>query len=188
MTTMLMTRTMTNKSIAYFTRATFSLLLLMVSVSAQASEQKPSDNQDYTMKQPACCNSSNRNPREERFDRNRFLEELRAYITREARFTPQEANAFFPLFFEMKAKMHEQQRRIDRALGNAACRSASERDCQRIFNETLHMRTKQQKVENDFMKRLAKTASTQKVIKAIVADQNFGRDRFRKMMGEKKRR
>ena len=123
-----------------------------------------------------------REPRHDRFSRERFMQDLRAYITREAGLTQQEANAVFPLFFEMKAKLHDVQERINRSLGNAARRSTNERDCQRTLNEIQHMKAKQQKVEAEFMKRMGKAVSSQKLVKILVADQNFGRDRFRQMM------
>lgn len=165
------------------TMASMALLLLFIGwpTSSVAATQCP------TQSKP-CCKGNGvrsdepREPRHERFSRERFMQDLRAYITREAGLSQQEANAVFPLFFEMKAKMHDLQERINRSLGNAARRSSNERDCQRTLNEMTHMKAKQQKLEADFMKRMAKTVSSQKLVKILVADQNFGRDRFRQMM------
>ena len=83
--------------------------------------------------------------------------------------------------------MRDQEHRIDRALENAAKRSNSERDCQRILNETIHMRTKMAKLEADYMKRLNKVLSAQKLTRALVADQSFGRNHFRRMMEKRER-
>lgn len=158
------------------------LLMLMVCMPMAASivSQCPSQARP-------CCKDhvtrtdEPREPRRERFDRERFMQDLRAYITREASLTQQEANAVFPLFFEMKAKLHDIQERINRSLARAA-RSANERDCQRTLNEIQHMKAKQQRVEAEFMKRMGKAVSSRKLVKVLVADQNFGRDRFRQMM------
>ena len=156
------------------------MLFIVLPMSSAAASQSPS--------QPMpCCKDraphtdGPREPRHDRFSRERFMQDLRAYITREASLTQQEANALFPLFFEMKAKMHDMQERINRSLGRAA-RSANERDCQRTLTEISHMKAKQQKLEADFMKRMGKAVSSRKLVKVLVADQNFGRDRFRQMM------
>lgn len=165
-------------------QALCSVLLLMLLVcmpmAASAVSQCPSQARPCC-KDQAPRTEEPREPRRERFDRERFMQDLRAYITREASLTQQEANAVFALFFEMKAKLHDIQERINRSLARAA-RSANERDCQRTLNEIQHMKAKQQKVEAEFMKRMGKAVSSRKLVKVLVADQNFGRDRFRQMM------
>lgn len=162
--------------------AFMALLMLFVAmpVRSYAAAQCPSQ-ACPCCKDHAPRTEESREPRRERFDRERFMQDLRAYITREAGLTQQEANAVFPLLFEMKAKLHDLQERISRSLASAA-RSANERDCQRTLNEVQHMKAKQQKVEAEFMKRMGKAVSSRKLVKVLVADQNFGRDRFRQMM------
>ena len=156
------------------------MVLLQMPCCASAASQAPLQGgpccKDYvdTSDQPG-------EPRQERFSRERFMKDLRDYITREANLSSQEASAVFPLYFEMKAKMHDMQERINRSLGKAAG-FANERDCQRTLTEISHMRAKQQKVEAEFMKRIGKVVSSQKLVRILVADQNFGRARFRQMM------
>lgn len=163
--------------------ACMALLMLFIGwpTASVAATQCP------TQSKPCCKGNDGRSeeprePRHGRFSRERFMQDLRAYITREAGLTQQEANTLFPLFFEMKAKMHDLQERINRSLTNVSRPSANERDCQRTLAEVSHMKAKQQKVEAEFMKRMGKAVSSRKLVRVLVADQNFGRDRFRQMM------
>lgn len=44
---------------------------------------------------------------QKKFNPEQFIREQEAFITKEARLTPQEANAFFPVFREMQEKQRE---------------------------------------------------------------------------------
>lgn len=119
--------------------------------------------------------------RDKNFDFERFQAQLREYITREAHLTQNEACKFFPIFFEMKAKMHELQRTEDRILRNAVKSGKNDADCMRCLNEMGNLRSKQAKSEAEYMKRMRKAIGPQKLVRALAADKRFGRDRFREM-------
>lgn len=137
-------------------------------------------------KKPREANQS-REQKGRKSDRPKFdPEEMRcqteAFIIREAGLTPEEADKFFPVYFEMKEKVRNTQRKIDQAYRKAAEQNMSERDCERILDEVVRMEKLREQTEADYMKRLRKLIPASKLIKAVLAEQNFGREKFREMV------
>lgn len=131
---------------------------------------------------PSCNND--RRPKPEgrpRFDKEKFEHEMQDYIICNAGLSPREAEAFMPIFFEMKEKMRNQQRKIEIAYRRAVRSNMSDKDCRRILDEVEKMELRLNNIRTDYMKRLRKLIPASKLVKALNADQNFGRDQFRKM-------
>lgn len=135
-------------------------------------------------KQPCSSNCTGGRPkRGERppFDKEKFNREIQDYIISKAGLLPREAEAFFPIYFEMKEKTRNQQRKIENAYRRADRQNMGNTDCERVLNEAEKMEQKLNRIRSQYMKRLRKALSAQKLVKALNADQNFGRDQFRKM-------
>lgn len=115
------------------------------------------------------------------FDRERFIQELSAYITREAGLTAREAQQFFPVFFEMKEAQHSLERQKGQALRQAATTHMTERDCQRVLDLASRLDQKAQRLDAAYIRRLTRIVGARKVVKALAADRKFGRRMFHKM-------
>lgn len=81
----------------------------------------------------------------------------------------------------MKGKQRNIQQKIERTLERAAQSKARERDCQRVINEVCQLRKQLIRIEYNYYQRLSKIVGYQKLVKALSADQNFGRRQFHKM-------
>lgn len=158
-----------------------ALILAMApcAVSAHVFQRAKHDN---------ACESSDKerpcNPHRKRFDKQKFQNELKAYISGKVHLTPAESAVFFPLYFEMKEKLHDLQRRADRMLENAEKNATTEADCNRMLNEYVNVRSRAVKAEADYTKRFKRILSARKVVEVMSADKKFGREHFRRMFGK----
>lgn len=156
----------------------FTLLLLLANtlpLRANNSHQiKVNDNKTCV------ANYSERKPRPP-FSPQDFKADLMAHITQRAGLTPEESKTFFPLFFEMREKCRNIEHQKERTLRNATQPNMSERDCQRALTLTAELNAKAARTEKQYMERLRKIVGAKKLIKAINADHDFGRNFFRRM-------
>lgn len=116
-----------------------------------------------------------------KFDPKKFKHDLSMHIVREAGLTPEEAHKFFPVFFELKEKMRDLERQQSQALRKAAEKNMNERDCERVLDEAGELMKKAARVENQYNARMKKIVGARKLVKALVAEKNFGRKMFRNM-------
>lgn len=115
------------------------------------------------------------------FSPEQFRRDLITFVSRAAGFTAEESKVYFPLFFEMKDKQRSVEHQKGHALRQAARASMNERDCQRVLKEIAALSAKSQRIEKQFMDQMQKRLGAKKLVKAINADRDFGRNFFRKM-------
>ena len=120
-----------------------------------------------------------------KFDFEQFRKDLTKYISTRAGFTAKETQAFFPLFFEMKAKQRSYKRKMVRAYRRVEKEDLSEKDCQKILREVESLEGKKDEMERTYMQRLEKAVGAKKLMKALNADHEFGRKMFHNMAGRK---
>lgn len=129
-------------------------------------------------------NTFNENTQERfgKFDPARYQRDLEAFITKEARLTPQEAQAFFPLYRELQAKqraIYMKQKKLDKAMfidNKVAMEAIRNHDAQEIEIKKL-----QQTYHNRFLKVIPAT----KVLICIHAEERFNRNMMRNMAKHK---
>lgn len=115
------------------------------------------------------------------FNPQTFKANLMAYITQNAGLNADESKRFFPLFFEMREKGRAIEHQKERALRSAAQQNMSEKDCQRVLAQNAELNAKAVRIEKQYMERLCKIVGSQKLIKAINADHDFGRNFFKRI-------
>lgn len=120
------------------------------------------------------------------FHPEQFIKDLTAYVTRQAGLTESEAKAFFPVYFEMKSKQHDIQRRIEKNLAQGAAPSSSAADCRRVLAGVASLEKKKAQVTSQYVDRLVRMVGPEKTVRALAADQSFGRGQFRRMAGKGK--
>ncbi len=120
------------------------------------------------------------------FHPEQFIKDLTAYVTRQAGLTESEAKAFFPVYFEMKAKQHDIQRRIEKNLSQGAAPHSSAADCRRVLSGVERLEKKKAQVTSQYVDRLVRMVGPEKTVRALAADQSFGRGQFRRMAGKGK--
>lgn len=120
------------------------------------------------------------------FQPGQFVKDLTAYITRQAGLTESEAKAFFPVLYEMRGKQRDIQRRIEKSLSQGAARDMSAADYRRILDGVATLERKKTRVTTDYVARLSRMVGAEKTVKALAAEQSFGRGQFRKMAEKRK--
>lgn len=157
----------------------FTLLLgFIINLPLQANDIRQIKVQDD--KNCVTHHNDERRPRTP-FSPQDFRADLMAYITKGANLTPEESKSFFPLFFEMREKCRNIEHQKERTLRNASQQNMSERDCQRALTQTTELTAKATRIEKQYMERLRKIVGAKKLIKAINADHDFGRNFFKRM-------
>lgn len=130
----------------------------------------------------------NDNQHNERCQRERFVREITTFITCEAGLTKEEAQKFFPVFFEMREKQHILERQKAKALRLAAAHNPSDRECARVLGEIERFNQKSLRIETSYTKRLEKLIGARKLVKVLSADRKFARRMFHERRSKKIKR
>lgn len=152
----------------------FLLFMMGGTCSLQADNNHPNNE-----RKTQCASQGEKGPRD--FKPEQFRRDLMAFVSRAAGFTAEESKVYFPLFFEMKDKQRSIEHQKGHALRQAARKNMNERDCQRVLREMAALNAKSQRIEKQFMDQMQKRLGAKKLVKAINADRDFGRNLFRKM-------
>ena len=129
---------------------TFSLLLVGIALTAQQ-------------------------PQRGKFNPQEFKAKLENYITQEACLTTSEAQAFFPIYFEMKGKQRQLQRSIYRIKNNAPADNANEKDFSIAIQKIKDLGVEMAQLEVNYYKKLCNVVSPRKVYAAMQAEDRFHR-------------
>ena len=121
-----------------------------------------------------------------KFDFEQFRKDLTKHISTRAGFTAKEAQAFFPLFFEMKAKQRSYMRKTVRAYRRVEKEDLKEKECQKILREVENLEGKKDEMERTYMQRLEKAVGAKKLMKALNADHECGRKMFHNLAGHRR--
>ena len=110
---------------------------------------------------------------QERFSPEKFEADLKAYISKEAGLTSQEADRVYPVFREMREKqrvVYDKIRKLgmNKPVGDAACKQAI------IEYDKLNLALRQ--LEDTYHKKMIQVVSAAKVYEIIKAENNFHRE------------
>ncbi len=109
---------------------------------------------------------------EKKFSPEKFEEDLAAFITKEAKFTNEEASKFFPLLREM----HQKQRGLYKKMRNAGKeKPATEEGCANAVCERDKLDIELKKLEQCYHKKMMQVLPASKVYDAIKAESLFHR-------------
>ncbi len=108
----------------------------------------------------------------QRFDPEKFQKMVEESITKAAGLTPEEAQALFPLFNEMKAKQREIGLKIYqlKKCANGDCKAYA-----KTINEINDLKVEMAQVESEYYIRILKVLPAEKVFKVMKADDDFHR-------------
>lgn len=130
----------------------------------------------------ACMLLVSAQPGNTKFDPKAFQARMEQFITTEAGLTPQEAEAFFPVFREMQKKQRvlfeqQQRQRHFKPVGDDACKEAI------LKSDENELQMKELQLQ--YHKRFFKILSPSKVFDVIKAEAKFHRQAFRTMAGSR---
>ncbi|MCD8301685.1 MAG: hypothetical protein LUC44_01550 [Prevotellaceae bacterium] len=120
------------------------------------------------------CEAWAQQPRQ-RFSPEEFRARQERHIAAEAKLTKAEADKFFPVYREMKAKQRQSAMKAQALKRNHPAPNAAEKDYASVINQIAALDAEVAKIEADYYKRLCKVVSPKKVYAALLADDDFNR-------------
>jgi len=125
----------------------------------------------------APCSLSLMNAQQKRgkFNPEEFKAKLESFITNEAGFTSEEAQAFYPIYHEMKGKQRQLQRSINRLKRDAPGTDASDNEFAITIQKIKDLSLESAQLEVSYYKKLCNVVSPKKVYKAMCAEDIFHR-------------
>ena len=138
-----------------------SLLLFVIALTASAQEQQ------------------NKRPH---FSPEEFQAKQRAYITEKAELTPEEADAFFPLFFELQKKKFELERNARKDFKRQRGEQMSEEECRKFVYNMADVKIEIAKLERKYTDKYLEVLPACKVRRVQHAENSFQRHLMKEMM------
>ena len=121
------------------------------------------------------------------FDREEFNAKLKEHIVQQAKLTPEEAENFFPIFYEMKEKQHELQSQMFKLKREKPSLNATDKDYQNAIMSIKSLNVQMAQVEETYYKRMCKAIPAKKVYDAMNAEDRFFRKMFSRFNHEKRK-
>ena len=110
----------------------------------------------------------------EKFSPEEFKAKLEGFITAEAGFTSAEAQAFFPIYFEMKGKQRQLQHEVCQLKKNAPT-TDNDKEYALVIQKIKDLGVEMAKQEVTYYKSLCKAVPARKVYAAMRAEDRFHR-------------
>ena len=137
-----------------------SLLLLLTAVTASAQERP--------MNKP-------------HFSPEEFQTKQKTYITEKAGLTPEEAEAFFPLFFELQKKKFELERNVRKDFRKQRGEKMTEEECRDFVYKMADTKIEIAKLEREYTDKYIQVLPPCKLRRVQHAEGMFQRDLMKKM-------
>ena len=138
-----------------------SLLLFFIAMTASA--QGPQKNRPH-------------------FSPEEFQAKQKAYITEKAGLSPEEAETFFPLFFELQKKKFELERNARKDFRKQRGEQMSEEECRKFVYNMADVKIEIAKLEREYTDKYLEVLPACKVRRVQHAENSFQRDLMKKMI------
>lgn len=123
-------------------------------------------------------------PPKGRFSPQEYVKELEAYIAQQACFSPAEADAFFPLFHELRDKQRAINWEIIEMKRRKPTPNASDKEFYNLIKDITNLKTESIELEGEYYKKMCKVLSAQKVYNAMQAEDKFHRRMLRRFSNQ----
>ena len=110
-----------------------------------------------------------------RFNPEDFQNRMKTFIKDRACLSQQEADAVFPVFFEMKQKQMELTRQIG-GLKMDAFKKSDEKECSELLKQITALDVSSSKLEQTYYAKMAKLVGAKKAVNIMFADDAFHRE------------
>ena len=115
------------------------------------------------------------------FSPEEFQNKQRAYITEKAGLTPEEADAFFPLYFELQGKKFEIERNARKDIKMQRGERMTEEQCSELVYKMADAKIEIAKIEKEYIEKYLKVLSACKIQRVQHAENSFQRDLMKRM-------
>ena len=150
----------------------FTLALLAVSVTTGIA-QNDNKNDDKGRKH---------------FSHEEFQAKKRAFIVEKAKLTPEEADAFFPLYFELQKKKFELEHNVRKSIGLKRKEKPTEEQCRQFVNKMAEVKVEIAKLEQAYIEKYLEVVSPCRVLEIQHAADQFQRHLMKEMMRNRENR
>lgn len=117
------------------------------------------------------------NAQRREFSPNEYHKRMREFITCQAKLTPQEADKFFPLFFEMLDKQHKlMEKQHTMIMKGKKDFNFTESDYEKIIILSTEMEVESKKIEQTYYKKFHTVLSWKKVLGVRMSYEQFKRE------------
>ena len=120
-----------------------------------------------------------------RFSHEEFQSRQKEYITQKAQLTPEEAETFFPLFFELQNKKFTLEREARKSIRRNKGEKMSEEQCREYVNKMSDVKIEIARLEKEYCTKYLKVIPACKLVGVQHAETSFQRDLMRRMMQER---
>lgn len=122
------------------------------------------------------------------FSPEEFQAKQKAYITEKADLTTQEAEAFFPLFFELQKKKFELERNVRKDFKKERKEKMTEEECRNFVYKMADTKIEIAKLEREYTEKYLKVLPPCKLRRVQHAEGSFQRDLMKKMTEQRPKR
>ena len=119
------------------------------------------------------------------FSHQEFQEQQKTFITMHAKLTPEEADAFFPLFFELQKKKRELNKDLRNKSNPKHNATQSEEECAANVNKLAETRVKIAELEKEYTLLYLKVLPASKILNVQYAEEHFQREMLKGMCNRK---
>lgn len=124
----------------------------------------------------------------QRFSPQEFMKRQEAFIVREARLSPTEAAAFFPLMREKEAKDRAIRTQMDAIIKKSHNDDLSDKECREILDKMADLDLQKAKLENVYRLKYRKVLNPKKILRVLDANGRFDREMLKHMLNRQWKR
>ena len=110
-----------------------------------------------------------------------FKNKQKEFITRKADLTTEEADAFFPLYFELQSKKHEVNRSVWKQARAVAPHERTEEECVTMIDALADVKIACALLEKDYLQRFKEILPAKKLMRVQMAEERYQRELLRGM-------
>jgi Spy/CpxP family protein refolding chaperone len=123
--------------------------------------------------------------RRRRFSPEEFQAKQREYITEKAELTEEEADKFFPIFFELQKKKFDLERNAHKDISIKCKETMTEVECKALIDKMSNLKIEIATLEKEYIDKYLEVIPANKLMHVQRALMTFQRDLMKKMMRER---
>lgn len=124
---------------------------------------------------------------DQRLSKDEFRARQQAYITEKAGLTPQEAEAFFPLYFELQDRKHQLNEEAWQLMREGKKENLTDDRYDEIMEGVYNARIASDRLEKTYYGKFKKILSSKKIYQVQRAEMRFHRELLKGMRGKGRR-
>ena len=124
---------------------------------------------------------------DQRLSKDEFRARQQAYITEKADLTPQEAEAFFPLYFELQDRKHQLNEEAWQLMREGKKENLTDDRYDEIMEGVYDARIASDRLEKTYYGKFKKILSSKKIYQVQRAEMRFHRELLKGMRGKGRR-